>query len=106
MILRYLLALHVLHFLSFFRAELEDKYRESLKLEIAKLVEKHKRELTAAKKKQWCWQCESEVGHRKIIYLSGGFLIFFFSSMRHAFCFCATTRGPFDPVFDPYTCGD
>ncbi|VDO18853.1 unnamed protein product [Heligmosomoides polygyrus] len=42
------------------RAELEDKYRESLKLEIAKLVEKHKRELTAAKKKQWCWQCESE----------------------------------------------
>ncbi|KAK5986718.1 MYND-type domain-containing protein [Trichostrongylus colubriformis] len=42
------------------RAELEDKYRESLKLEVAKLVEKHKRELTAAKKKQWCWQCESE----------------------------------------------
>ncbi|VDM52272.1 unnamed protein product [Angiostrongylus costaricensis] len=42
------------------RAELEDKYRESLKLEISKLVEKHKRELTAAKKKQWCWQCESE----------------------------------------------
>ncbi|KAJ1349151.1 hypothetical protein KIN20_004614 [Parelaphostrongylus tenuis] len=42
------------------RAELEEKYRDSLKLEISKLVEKHKRELTAAKKKQWCWQCESE----------------------------------------------
>ncbi|KHJ92784.1 MYND finger [Oesophagostomum dentatum] len=42
------------------RAELEDKYRESLKMEIAKLTEKHKRELAATKKKQWCWQCESE----------------------------------------------
>lgn len=46
---------------TYFRAELEDKYRESLKIEIAKLADKHKRELTAAKKKQWCWQCESEV---------------------------------------------
>ncbi|KHJ89395.1 MYND finger [Oesophagostomum dentatum] len=44
----------------FLRAELEDKYRESLKMEIAKLTEKHKRELAATKKKQWCWQCESE----------------------------------------------
>ncbi|EPB76489.1 MYND finger [Ancylostoma ceylanicum] len=49
------------HHDAYFRAELEDKYRESLKIEIAKLADKHKRELTAAKKKQWCWQCESEV---------------------------------------------
>ncbi|GMT19473.1 hypothetical protein PFISCL1PPCAC_10770, partial [Pristionchus fissidentatus] len=42
------------------RSELETKYRESLKVELAKQLEKHKRDLSACKKKQWCWQCESE----------------------------------------------
>ncbi|CAJ0951430.1 unnamed protein product, partial [Mesorhabditis belari] len=42
------------------RAELEAKYRESLKMEITKLQEKHKRDLSTIKKKQWCWQCENE----------------------------------------------
>ncbi|KJH50820.1 hypothetical protein DICVIV_02970 [Dictyocaulus viviparus] len=58
------------------RAELEDKYRESLKLEISKLMEKHKRELTAAKKKQWqftiaagilltaVWSASKDIGQR------------------------------------------
>ncbi|PIO65967.1 hypothetical protein TELCIR_12334 [Teladorsagia circumcincta] len=63
------------------RAELEDKYRESLKLEVAKLVEKHKRELTAAKKKQWCWQCESEASTARYVKVDpvtvfGNILIF------------------------------
>uniref|UniRef100_A0A8R1I337 MYND-type domain-containing protein n=1 Tax=Caenorhabditis japonica TaxID=281687 RepID=A0A8R1I337_CAEJA len=42
------------------RTEMELKYREDLKAESAKLNEKHRRELAAAKKKQWCWQCENE----------------------------------------------
>ncbi|CAI2349060.1 unnamed protein product [Caenorhabditis sp. 36 PRJEB53466] len=42
------------------RTDLEMKYRENLKQESAKLVEKHKRELAASKKKQWCWSCENE----------------------------------------------
>ncbi|CAI4229072.1 unnamed protein product [Auanema sp. JU1783] len=42
------------------RLELESKYRETLKTEVAKVQEKHKREIQSAKKKQWCWQCENE----------------------------------------------
>ncbi|CAJ0585857.1 unnamed protein product, partial [Mesorhabditis spiculigera] len=42
------------------RAELEAKYRESLKMEIQKVSEKNKRDMQAMKKKQWCWQCEQE----------------------------------------------
>ncbi|CAD6195962.1 unnamed protein product [Caenorhabditis auriculariae] len=42
------------------RTELETKYRESLKMEMNKMAEKYKRDLAAAKKKQWCWQCENE----------------------------------------------
>uniref|UniRef100_A0A0M3I855 MYND-type domain-containing protein n=2 Tax=Ascaris TaxID=6251 RepID=A0A0M3I855_ASCLU len=42
------------------RAELEQKYRESLKAELAKLSEKHRKEISNCKKKQWCWQCEAE----------------------------------------------
>jgi len=42
------------------RTELEAKYRETLKQELARITDKHRRELSAAKKKQWCWQCESE----------------------------------------------
>uniref|UniRef100_A0A914R7C9 FbpB family small basic protein n=1 Tax=Parascaris equorum TaxID=6256 RepID=A0A914R7C9_PAREQ len=36
-----------------FRAELEQKYRESLKAELAKLSEKHRKEISNCKKKQW-----------------------------------------------------
>ncbi|CAA94138.1 MYND-type domain-containing protein [Caenorhabditis elegans] len=42
------------------KEELEKKHAENLKEEIEKLSEKHQRELAVAKKKQWCWQCNSE----------------------------------------------
>uniref|UniRef100_A0A915Q2S7 MYND-type domain-containing protein n=1 Tax=Setaria digitata TaxID=48799 RepID=A0A915Q2S7_9BILA len=42
------------------RAELEEKYRESLKVELGKMAEKHRKEISSIKKKQWCWQCEAE----------------------------------------------
>ncbi|KAM3723604.1 Zinc finger MYND domain-containing protein [Dirofilaria immitis] len=42
------------------RAELEEKYRESLKVELGKMAEKHRKEISNIKKKQWCWQCEAE----------------------------------------------
>uniref|UniRef100_A0A7E5A057 MYND-type domain-containing protein n=1 Tax=Panagrellus redivivus TaxID=6233 RepID=A0A7E5A057_PANRE len=42
------------------KADLQKKYEESLKVEVAKTLEKNKREISAAKKKQWCWNCESE----------------------------------------------
>ncbi|VDN59544.1 unnamed protein product [Dracunculus medinensis] len=42
------------------RTELEEKYRESLKNELAKAAEKHRKEISSCKKKQWCWQCEAE----------------------------------------------
>ncbi|GMS89428.1 hypothetical protein PENTCL1PPCAC_11603, partial [Pristionchus entomophagus] len=42
------------------RSELEAKYRESLRSNWQRQLEKHKRDLSACKKKQWCWQCESE----------------------------------------------
>ena len=42
------------------RSELEAKYRETLKQELSRMTDKHRRELSGAKKKQWCWQCESE----------------------------------------------
>ncbi|VDD86869.1 unnamed protein product [Enterobius vermicularis] len=42
------------------RAELEQKYRESLDAELSKMEEKHQKEVSALKKKQWCWQCEQE----------------------------------------------
>ena len=35
------------------RSELEAKYRETLKQELARMTEKNRRELGAAKKKQW-----------------------------------------------------
>jgi hypothetical protein len=43
-----------------FRNEIETKYNETLRVELAKLTEKHRKEVSAIKKKQWCWQCELE----------------------------------------------
>lgn len=59
------------------KEELEKKHAENLKEEIEKLSEKHQRELAVAKKKQWCWQCNSEVRFydfmifwfRRVLYL-------------------------------------
>uniref|UniRef100_A0A914Q6Y4 MYND-type domain-containing protein n=1 Tax=Panagrolaimus davidi TaxID=227884 RepID=A0A914Q6Y4_9BILA len=42
------------------KKDLEKKYEDQLKSEVTKVVERHKRETSQAKKKQWCWQCESE----------------------------------------------
>ncbi|CAO4387400.1 unnamed protein product [Caenorhabditis nigoni] len=42
------------------KVDLEQKHEEILQQEIAKLVEKQKKELAAAKKKQWCWNCDKE----------------------------------------------
>ncbi|EFO99457.1 hypothetical protein GCK72_025739 [Caenorhabditis remanei] len=42
------------------KAELEQKHDESLQQEINRLIEKQGKELAAAKKKQWCWQCDKE----------------------------------------------
>lgn len=47
--------------LSHFREELEKKYKENLKNELAIMEERHKKELQLAKRQQWCWQCEKEV---------------------------------------------
>ncbi|CAD5216491.1 unnamed protein product [Bursaphelenchus okinawaensis] len=42
------------------RNDLEARYKESQQQEIAKLTERHRREIASIKKKQWCWQCETE----------------------------------------------
>ncbi|KAH7700249.1 MYND finger family protein [Aphelenchoides avenae] len=42
------------------RQEIEAKYNETLRQEIAKQTEKHRKEISSIKKKQWCWQCELE----------------------------------------------
>lgn len=39
------------------RAELEEKYRESLKVELGKMAEKHRKEISSIKKKQWYFCC-------------------------------------------------
>ncbi|PAV64199.1 hypothetical protein WR25_22021 [Diploscapter pachys] len=42
------------------KAELEAKYQETLKEELANVREKHNKEIVSLKKKQWCWHCEKE----------------------------------------------
>lgn len=42
------------------RMDMEAKYRETLKIEMNKMSEKYKREISQAKKKQWCWQCDND----------------------------------------------
>ncbi|TKR67499.1 hypothetical protein L596_023647 [Steinernema carpocapsae] len=42
------------------RTELEQKYRETLRTELMKVQDKHRKEISNNKKKQWCWECESE----------------------------------------------
>lgn len=44
-----------------FRMEMEAKYREALRAEMAKVSDRHRREISSAKKKQWCYQCDNEV---------------------------------------------
>ncbi|KAI1705066.1 zinc finger MYND domain-containing protein 11 [Ditylenchus destructor] len=42
------------------KSDVEQKFQLTLKAEISKMNEKHRREISQAKKKQWCWQCEAE----------------------------------------------
>jgi hypothetical protein len=51
------------------RTELEAKYRETLKQELARITDKHRRELSAAKKKQWVGMCVCARTHR--VYSAG-----------------------------------
>ncbi|KAE9555797.1 hypothetical protein FO519_001011 [Halicephalobus sp. NKZ332] len=42
------------------RKDLVKKFDEQMQQDLARLRERFKREISNAKKKQWCWQCESE----------------------------------------------
>uniref|UniRef100_A0A5S6QU96 MYND-type domain-containing protein n=1 Tax=Trichuris muris TaxID=70415 RepID=A0A5S6QU96_TRIMR len=42
------------------RDELNARYAHQLKFELQKLKDRHKKQLEEIKKKQWCYQCESE----------------------------------------------
>ncbi|KAH7680083.1 MYND finger family protein [Aphelenchoides avenae] len=42
------------------RNEIEAKYNDTLREELAKVAERQRKEISTVKKKQWCWQCESE----------------------------------------------
>lgn len=42
------------------KKDLDQRYAQQLKQEIQKLLEKHKKQISETKKKQWCWQCEAE----------------------------------------------
>ncbi|KFD64780.1 hypothetical protein M514_22992, partial [Trichuris suis] len=42
------------------REELNARYAHQLKFELQKLKDRHKKQLDEIKKKQWCYQCESE----------------------------------------------
>lgn len=42
------------------KQELEQKYKDNSKQELGKLADRHRKEISAIKKKQWCWQCEAE----------------------------------------------
>ncbi|KAK0421407.1 hypothetical protein QR680_015220 [Steinernema hermaphroditum] len=42
------------------RSELEQKYRDTLRAELLKVQDKHRKEISTIKKKQWCWECEAE----------------------------------------------
>lgn len=43
-----------------YRANLDEQYNELIKSELQKQSEKHKREISVNKKKQWCYNCELE----------------------------------------------
>lgn len=42
------------------KANLDEQYNELIKSELQKQSEKHKREISVNKKKQWCYNCELE----------------------------------------------
>lgn len=42
------------------RTSLEERYRERINEEMLQMEATHRREISAIKKKQWCWHCEEE----------------------------------------------
>lgn len=42
------------------KKDLDQRYTVQLKQEIQRLNDKHKKQISETKKKQWCWHCESE----------------------------------------------
>ncbi|CAM6002667.1 unnamed protein product [Sphagnum balticum] len=89
------------------RTELEAKYRETLKQELARITDKHRRELSAAKKKQWvgrvCARAHSHLAPTVLAMRVGGNLSLL---LEHGLLQCRVPAGlcpPPVPIRTPHS---